>query len=77
MSSEHFVRTFLKIPDWYVLLEEEIEYLHVTIVENNKDMNQIYWTIMLDCSASCNGCYFCGDVSRLCECSSKSQSRSD
>ena len=44
------------------------------IVNAARDLTQIYWSITLDCSASCRGCYFLGYVVIFCKCSIKQNS---
>lgn len=65
MEQEAFIRKFLNIPSWYVLTQEEIDYLQINIDES-ENAAQVYWNLKLDCAACCNGCFFCGEIKPIC-----------
>ncbi len=63
------VRTFYRIPDWYVIPAAEESRLYTYFV-TSKNLCEAKFARLLDCSAFCTGkdCFFCSDLTPMPTC---------
>lgn len=78
MCVTSYVKKFYSIPDWYVIFQEEVVRLYDIILEADFDFARALSFVAMDCSAMCDGCWFCypdeyADLSICSTCASRTQ----